>query len=297
MIRVAVVAHSGKRLDGGLPELRLRLAERGHRAPLWYEVPKSKRAPRMVRRALKEGATLIFVWGGDGMVQRTIDALAGHDEVALAIVPAGTANLFATNLGIPKTVAGAVDVGLRGARRKLDVGVIRKERFAVMAGTGFDARMIRAVNGVNKRRLGRLAYFRSAIKAMQARRARLRVLVDGASWWKGSASCVLVGNVGTVTAGLHVFPQASPSDGLLDVAVVTAKSAWQWLRLLSRLTSGRVDRSPFVELARGKKIVVELERAAPYEVDGGARDPARRLKVRIEPAALTVCLPRRRGSP
>ena len=69
--------------------------------PLWFEVPKSRKAPKRVRAALDAGADLVIVWGGDGMVQRCIDALAGSDA-AIAIIPAGTANLFASNLGIPR---------------------------------------------------------------------------------------------------------------------------------------------------------------------------------------------------
>ena len=103
-----------------------------------------------------QGAELIFVWGGDGMVQRCVDALAGKKKVELAILPAGTANLLATNLGIPRDVAKAVHIGLHGARRKLDVGVMNGERFAVMAGAGFDAIVMRNVDAAGKKRLGPL---------------------------------------------------------------------------------------------------------------------------------------------
>ena len=91
---------------------------------------------------LDEGAELVFAWGGDGMVQRCIDVLAGS-KARLAIIPAGTANLFATNLGIPKDIEEAVAIGLHGEHRKLDVGRFNGERFGVMAGAGFDAAMIR----------------------------------------------------------------------------------------------------------------------------------------------------------
>src|SRR3954451_5214508 len=119
---VAVVAHSGKKLGGGLGELRRALAKAGYRRPIWYEVPKSRKAPKAVRRAVKKGAKLIFVWGGDGMVQRCIDALAGKKKVEIAILPAGTANLLATNLGIPRQVAKAVQIGFDRARQKRDGG-------------------------------------------------------------------------------------------------------------------------------------------------------------------------------
>src|SRR5690349_9820716 len=118
---VAVVAHRGKTLGGGLKELRRVLADAGCREPIWFEIGKSRKAPKAIHRAVKEGAKLIFVWGGDGMVQRCVDALEPSD-VALAILPAGTANLFATSLGIPKDIADAVAIGLRGERRALDVG-------------------------------------------------------------------------------------------------------------------------------------------------------------------------------
>ena len=88
----------------------------------------------------------MFVWGGDGMVQRCVDVLAGSGAT-LAIVPAGTANLFASNLGIPQDIAAAVEIGLRGRTRTLDVGKLNGERFAVMAGAGLDALMIQDADG------------------------------------------------------------------------------------------------------------------------------------------------------
>jgi diacylglycerol kinase (ATP) len=141
MPKIAVVAHAGKSLDGGLPELREVLAREGFPDPLWYEVAKSRQAPKRARRALADGADVIFVWGGDGMVQRCIDAVAGTEAV-LAILPAGTANLLAANLQVPAGLTDAVRVGLHGERRPLDTGTVNGEHFAVMAGAGFDARMV-----------------------------------------------------------------------------------------------------------------------------------------------------------
>jgi diacylglycerol kinase (ATP) len=292
---VAVVAHSGKTLGGGLSELREVLGAAGYGKPIWYEVPKSRKAPKAVRRAVKKGAKLIFVWGGDGMVQHCIDALAGFKQVEMAILPAGTANLLATNLGIPKDIAKAVRIGLRGIRRKLDVGIMNGERFAVMAGTGFDAIMMRGADGAKKRQLGRLAYIRSGVKAMQAKRVRMTVRVDGEIWFKGKASALLIGNVGTVTGGLVVFPDASPCDGMLEVGVVTASSTWQWIRVFSRVARGHLDRSRFIEMTRGKKIVIEIGRKVPYELDGGVRPSKKRLKARVEAGAISLCVPTTRA--
>ena len=286
------MAHSGKKLGGGLSELRRVLRRAGHARPIWREVPKSRKAPKAVRRAVKQGARLIFVWGGDGMVQRCVDALAGTKDVEIAILPAGTANLLATNLGIPKQIAQAVNIGLHGARRRLDVGVINGERFAVMAGAGFDAIMMRNADTARKKRLGRLAYFRSGVKAMRAPAVPMAVRVDGATWFEGKASAVLFGNVGTATGGLKLFPDAADDDGMLEVGVVTARSVGQWLRVLSRVARGRPEGSPFVEMTRGKKIVVRLSRKLAYEADGGVRPATKRLKVRIAARGVVVRAPR-----
>ena len=104
MSSVAVIAHAGKSMGGGLEELRQALQKAGVSDPIWSEVPKSKYAPERVEKALAEGAETIFAWGGDGMVQRCVDVMAGT-EATLAILPAGTANLFASNLGIPDEIA------------------------------------------------------------------------------------------------------------------------------------------------------------------------------------------------
>ena len=137
MTRIAVIAHAGKRIEGGLPQLRRTLEAQGVADPLWVEVPKSKKAPKQVKRLLERGADHFFVWGGDGMAQRCIDALAGS-AATIAIIPAGTANLLASNLGIPKDIDGAVKTGLHGRPRVIDVGRMNGECFAVMAGGSFD---------------------------------------------------------------------------------------------------------------------------------------------------------------
>ncbi len=287
---VAVIAHTGKSLGGGLPELRDQLALAGATDPLWFEVPKSKMAPKQVRAALKSHADLIFVWGGDGMVQRCIDTLAGTD-VAVAIIPAGTANLLASNLGIPTDIAAAVAIGLRGVRRRFDVGRINGEHFAVMAGAGLDALMIHDADGALKNRLGRAAYILTGAKNVPAPRVTTRVSIDGTKWFKGKASCVLVGNVGKLFGGVAAFPDAQPDDGLLEIGVVTAKSRWQWSKTMARTAAGKASASPFVETARGHKFDVRFSKPVRYELDGGDRQKTNRLKIRIRPDGIVICTP------
>src|SRR5690348_4783574 len=290
-MKVAVVAHAGKTLAGGLPELRRVLSAEGVEDPLWYEVPKSRKAPAQLERALSEGAELVFAWGGDGMVQRCVDVLAGSD-VALAIIPAGTANLFATNLGIPKDIEGAVAVGLHGTRRRFDLGRFNGERFAVMAGAGFDAAMIRdAGDGGLKERLGRAAYVWTGSENLRSKPFRADIKVDGAKWYKGKASCILLGNVGKLVGGVQAFEDASPDDGKLELGVVTADGLLEWGRMIARAAVGTADRSPYAQTTKARSVKVKLSRKVLYELDGGDRKKVKSFKVKVEPAAVMVCVP------
>jgi YegS/Rv2252/BmrU family lipid kinase len=288
--RVAVIAHAGKSFDGGLPELRRELARQGVDDPLWIEVAKSRFAAKQVERVLKEGAELLFVWGGDGMAQRSIDALAGS-ETALAIVPAGTANLLATNLGIPQDIEQAVSIGLRGERRKLDVGRFNGERFAVMAGAGFDASMIQEADGGLKDRLGRVAYVWTGSRNLRAKPFNAKIAVDGVPWYDGAASCILVGNVGRLFGGIEVFEDARPDDGRLEIGVVNADGVVDWVRTLARTAVGHAERSPLVQATSATKVKVKLDRKVLYEVDGGDREKVKSFTIKVQPEAITICTP------
>ena len=261
--------------------------------PIWSEVPKSKYAPERVKRALDEGAELVFVWGGDGMVQRSIDTLAGSG-VTLAIIPAGTANLFASSLDIPSDIEKAVEIGLNGRDRKLDVGKINGERFAVMAGAGLDAHMIRDADGGLKDRFGRLAYIWTASKSLRAEPFKARIDINDELWYKGKASCVLLGNVGSLFGGIEAFDNAKPDDGLLEVGVTNAEGLGQWARTVARTAVGSTAQ---VAVRAGDEGEEDPHRARSQgrlraRRRGSAGRP-RCLKAKIEPGAITVRVPER----
>jgi YegS/Rv2252/BmrU family lipid kinase len=292
MTSVGVIAHSGKRLGGGPVVLRDALARHGIDELLWREVPKSRFAPKEVTKLLDAGVDLLFVWGGDGMVQRCVDAI-GDQPATLAIVPAGTANLFASNLGIPADLEEAVRIGLSANRRSLDVGSLNGERFAVMAGAGFDAVMIRKADAGLKDQLGRFAYVVVGAQGVGRDPVKMQIEIDGNRWFKGEASCVLVGNMGDVIGGLSAFPDARPDDGQLNVGVITAAGWLDWTRTLGKAAVGRAETSPFVETATARKIDVRLDTKMRYELDGGDRSKSKRLRFRVHPGAITVCAPER----
>jgi len=291
--KVAVVAHRRKTLGGGLDELRRLITDEGVDELLWSEVPKSRKAPKQVRKAIKARPDLLLVWGGDGMVQRSLDALAeaGGARIPVGIIPAGTANLLATNLGVPHDLPEAVRIAFHGRHRKLDLGVLNGEHFAVMAGIGFDGAMIHDADGRLKDRMGKLAYVWTGLRHLDDPAPRAKIKVDGAPWYADAASCVLIGNVGTVTGGITAFDEAKPDDGWLDVGVASARGAAQWARTMGRMALGRSEDSPFVHMTRARRVDVKLREPLTYELDGGARTAVRKIRVEVAPAAVKICVP------
>ena len=290
MTSVAVVAHVGKSLGGGLSELRQVLTDAGFSQPLWYEVAKSRQVPEVAREAVGRGADVVFVWGGDGTVQRCIDTLAGQ-AVPIAIIPAGTGNLLARNLGIPPDIPQTVRIGLHGDRRVIDTGTVNGEHFSIMAGAGLDALAMKDADSGLKDRVGRVAYLWTGARNLSESPIRCKVDVEGRRFYKGKVTCILLGNLSRIMAGVEVFEDSRPDDGILEMGVVSAKSRTQWLRTLSRVVAGRADKSPFVVTTRGTKMRVTFDHAVPYEVDGSVRKPTKKLRIKIHPKSVTICVP------
>jgi diacylglycerol kinase family enzyme len=160
-----------------------------------------------------------------------------------------------------------------------------------MAGTGLDALMIRDADRELKGRLGRAAYVLTGAKHLRMKPYHARIKVDGTVWFDGDAGCILVGNVGKVLGGVEAFDDVDPTDGRLEVGVVTAKSVTQWLRALARTAAGSPDDSPFVRTTKARRVRIRLDRRMPYELDGGDAKPTDRLRIDVLPLAVTMCVP------
>jgi diacylglycerol kinase family enzyme len=156
---------------------------------------------------------------------------------------------------------------------------------------GFDAALVGGAGTSLKKRLGRGAYVLSTLRNLAFEPFEVRIKVDGRRWYRGRASCVLVGNMGTLFGGIEVFDRARPDDGLLDVGVLTAQNTRQMVHALACAALGNVERSPFVRTTQAAKATIKLDRKVRYELDGGDRRKVRSLKVRNEPKAITVCVP------
>ena len=257
---------------------------------------------RETRRAVKRGVDVVVAVGGDGGVHQVATILTGSD-VALGIIPTGTGNLLAGNLGIPHRQDRAVRTLVDGARRRIDVGQAtvdgRSYHFTVACGIGFDADVMDATPRRTKQRWGKLAYFASAIAVgARIRNVRHEITIDGVTTVTDAAQ-VMLANFGRMMAGLSPRRPVQPDDGLLEVIIVRASgpmaalpAAWEALRQtdLGDSSGGHVFR------AQAREVRVTTGHSRRVEVDGTVvgRTP---VEASILPAALSVIAPARAGPP
>jgi diacylglycerol kinase family enzyme len=160
-----------------------------------------------------------------------------------------------------------------------------------MAGAGFDARMIADADRGMKDRLGRAAYVITGIRNLGARRVKATIKVDGKRFFEGKIACVLAANVGEILGGVEAFPQARPDNGRLELGVVTAETPIQWARTLTRIALGHPERSPFAKVTRGRKFSIRFDQETRFELDGGDRPACRKLRIKVHPRSVTICVP------
>lgn len=254
------------------------------------------------RAALDAGATLVVVGGGDGTVRLVGGALAGSG-VPLGIVPLGTANLFARNLGLrPRALARNVATALAGRPRPVDVGWSRHRRgvdwsaeepFLILAGIGHDAATVLATHAGLKRWLRWLAYFGAGAAHLFSPPVAMRLAVDGRPGREVRTWCVLAGNCGRLPGGVRVFPDARPDDGVLDTLVVPITRPWQWASVAAKglLRLKRDVRA--LEYGRAHDISVRPLTPQPLQLDGDAVAAVDEAVWRVAASELIVLTPDR----
>jgi YegS/Rv2252/BmrU family lipid kinase len=271
------------------------MQEHGWSNPLWLETTADDPGRGQAQQAVEAGADLVLACGGDGTVTACAEGVAGSN-VPLGILPMGTGNLLARNVGLPAHWAEALTVALTGIGQPIDSGIVNGRSFVVMAGVGLDARMLHDTSEPLKRRLGWAAYGVSALRHMRDRPIRVTVAADGGRPRRMRASAVIIGNVGWLRGGLPLMPDARPDDGLLDAVVLNARGLAGWLALavhviLRRSGSGRLSRIQFSELR------LDVDRAQPWELDGEFMGETRQLTVVAVPGRLVLRLPAAREQP
>jgi diacylglycerol kinase family enzyme len=268
------------------------LSAAGWHQPWWLETRLDELGHGHAKAAADGGADVVFACGGDGTIMSVLSGLAGTG-VPLAILPAGTGNLLARNLQLPADRDACLRIGLGGLDRKIDVGrVDETHRFAVMAGMGLDAAMIMDAPEKLKKRIGWPAYAVSGARHLFDRRAHVTITVDDSEPVELRARGIVIGNVGKLQAGMVLMPDASPDDGILDVAVLVPKTFVHWLMLslhvMRRRPSGRGSR---IKHFRGRRIHIECDRVWPREIDGDLLEPSKEMTIVVEPKALIVRIP------
>jgi len=263
----------------------------GWRPPVELTTTPADAGSAQTRRALEIGADLVIAAGGDGTVRACAEVLAGTG-VPLAIVPAGSANLTATALGLPARAESALRVAFRGRERRIDLAVADGMTFAAMAGIGLDAAVVGATSGALKRVAGWAAYAAAATGQVLRRPAAFSVRLDGGDVMIRQAQSVTVGNSGALPGGFVIMPAARLDDGLLDVLILAPAGPLGWANVGYRvlIRSHRDDS----QLERYRARTVEISAAAdlPRQVDGEMITPATSLTVAVRPSALTVRVPR-----
>ncbi len=256
------------------------------------------------REALASGADAVVAIGGDGTVREVASVLA-HTRVALGIVPAGTANLFARNLGLPlRDVAAAARVAVGGATALVDLGrvvltradgVHEPERpFLVVVGVGNDALAVEASSLRAKRRVGWPAYVAAGVRRLGRPSFAVRGRFDGGPVESAHAWSVLVHNAARIPAGFEVLPGTRLDDGLLHVATVSPKHLAHWGRIAAA-GAGIARAEGVLRHRRTSRVTLgAVDAALPVQLDGDAVGRVERLDARIDVGALSV---RVTGSP
>ena len=300
--QAAVVVHAVKIRgdDVRREDVAAAAAAIGWAAPSWRDTTELDTGRSQALAAVEDGADAVVAFGGDGTARVVGDALR-RTGVPLGLLPAGTGNLLARNLGIPPNrLDEALRIALAGRDRMIDVGRAEidlsgrdaepvQETFLVMAGLGFDAEVMAGVDPLLKERVGWFAYVVAGLTRIGGSRTLVTLQVDDGPLQQRRVRAVVVGNCGTLTAGIPLMPQAAVDDGWLDVVVVSPRTVLGWLGITATVLTRAGH--PAVEHVRCRSIDIRAERPLHVQLDGDSVGTARRLRASVDPLALLVRVP------
>ena len=294
--RIAVIINpiSG---TGGRPDIARRRAEmaaaltaaRNIEAEV-FVTAHSGHARELTQAALARGITLVVGWGGDGTLNEVASVLAFRD-VAMAVIPSGSGNGLARELGIPFDPVAALGVALDGRDRLIDCGELDGRLFFNIAGLGLDARVAHqfAAHGLVRRGFSRYLEI-TARELFRFEPDDHTIVVDGVRT-RTRALIVAIANSRQYGNGALIAPQALVDDGKLDIVVVAHRSPWRVLLQAPRLFAGQIARVPGVTMMTGVEIEVTSAHPVVYHVDGEPYVGAARVVARVHAQALRVRVP------
>lgn len=252
------------------------------------ETTKTRNAGVIAIEEISGGVKHIVVCGGDGTIMEILQVII-NTNVVLGIVPLGTGNLFAQNLDIHGTRRETVEQALFGVVQKIDVGKANETIFAIIAGMGFDAQIMRQAKRRLKRKLGFIAYLISGLKNLNRRPGLYKVTIDNQPPQMYQAKTIMVANMGKLQGGVEVVPKTHWQNGILCIGIVQASGFPTWLSLLGNTLIGNINNSPHYTLLEGQRIEIEsLRGLQPYQCDGDHFPPTKKLTVKIYPQAVSI---------
>jgi diacylglycerol kinase (ATP) len=224
-------------------------------------------AEALARNAAEEGYEKIVAAGGDGTINEIVNGIANHHNVALGLLPLGTMNVFAAELGLPlNDLAACWKVIQRNQIDRVDLPRANRKHFVQLAGVGLDAQAVKETSHAFKRSFGPLSYLISAVQI--ASRTPPVLKIESQDTMTTEGSFVLVGNGRLYGGRFPFFKQAVMNDGLLDVIVFKRLSYVDIIRYLQDVVFTPQISSPEVDYFQTKHLRVSSDESVPVEIDG-----------------------------
>lgn len=238
-------------------------------------------------KSAKNKYDLIIVAGGDGTVNEVINGI-GNSNTTLAIIPFGSTNVLALELGIPFNVKKASELITQGKKIKMDLGYAKTSQegryFSMMLGVGFDASLIKGISSKFKRNWGRMAYPLAGIKNLfkyKWHNIHVKHKIHSVGYF------VIISNSKSYGGEYHIADKASTTDGLLDLVIINRQNWWKIIKIISSFSSGKLNKFLKGEYYQTKEAHIYSRKKMLVQVDGELIGSAP-VKVKIVPKALNV---------
>lgn len=249
-------------------------------------------ATEIAARAARNGSSDVFVAGGDGTINEVIQGLAGT-KARLGIIPRGTANVLARELGLPLGEKEAAVVAARGNSRRIHLGLAIDETnnlsryFALMAGIGLDASIVRHVRPHLKKRIGKGAFWISGLSHLATWSPHPFTLeIEGREY---AATFAAIGKAPRYGGDLAITPGARLDEPEFEVCIIETSNRFRYLRLLSyTLRAGMPRNNPVVQFIKTDRVLARGD--APVQIDGELIGGLP-MRFEIAPLSLEVIVP------